>query len=58
MTIMTCAVIVGQLFSMTPDYTEAIEATNKVFSFLEKTPNIDSYSDRGVHPVSWYSLLL
>jgi hypothetical protein len=52
MTIMTCAVIVGQLFSMTPDYTEALEATNKVFSFLEKTPNIDSYSDRGVHPVS------
>lgn len=52
MTVIVSAIIVGQLISMTPDYTKAREATNKVFSFLEKTPAIDSYSDRGVRPVS------
>ncbi|XP_046862109.1 ATP-dependent translocase ABCB1-like isoform X2 [Xenia sp. Carnegie-2017] len=51
-TIIMCAVVIGQLSSMTPDYTEARKATNRVFSFLEKIPEIDSYNDRGVIPTS------
>lgn len=51
MTIIISAIIVGQLFSMTPDYTKAREASSKVFSFLEKKPEIDSYSNKGIHPV-------
>jgi hypothetical protein len=56
--VIASAVIVGQMFSMTPDYTKAREATNKVFSFLEKIPSIDSFSDRGEQPVSSHSRFL
>ena len=51
MTIIMSCIVVGQMASMTPDYSEAKRATNKVFRFLEKIPNIDSYSDSGLHPV-------
>ena len=42
---------------MTPDYTEARKAAHRVFAFLKKIPNIDSYSEEGTRPVSnsWYS---
>ncbi len=56
-TVLVTAIIVGQLFSMTPDFTEARKAANKVFAFLKKLPDVDSYSDRGIHPVSCYSSL-
>ena len=52
MGILTTAIIVGQLSSMTPDYTEARKAAHKVFVFLKKVPNIDSYSEEGTRPVS------
>ncbi|XP_028401686.1 multidrug resistance protein 1-like [Dendronephthya gigantea] len=52
MTATVSGIILGQTASMTPDYSEAKRATNKVFRFLEKIPSIDSYSDRGLHPSS------
>lgn len=54
MAILVTAIVVGQMFSMTPDYTEARKATQKVFAFLKKVPKIDSYSEEGTHPVSNY----
>ena len=52
MAILVTAIVVGQLISMTPDYSEARKATHKVFSFLKKIPKIDSYSEGGIRPVS------
>ena len=52
MGILVTAIVVGQLISMTPDYSEARKATHRVFSFLKKVPKIDSYSEGGIRPVS------
>ena len=50
-TIILCAVILGQVASMTPDYAKAKKAADRVFYLLDKIPPIDSYSDAGLRPV-------
>ena len=50
-TIIVCAVILGQVASMTPDYAKAKKAADRVFYLLDKIPPIDSYSDAGLRPV-------
>ena len=37
---------------MTPDYSKAKEAAQKIFSLLESVPSIDNQSDKGIKPVS------
>ena len=50
-TVIVCAVILGQVASMTPDYAKAKKAADRVFYLLDKIPPIDSYSDAGLQPV-------
>ena len=37
---------------MTPDFTQAKQAANRVFYLLDHVPPIDSYSNEGKQPVS------
>ena len=47
-----CAMILGQVASMTPDYKEAKKAADRIFYLIQKIPEIDSYSEAGRKPVS------
>ncbi|XP_028410024.1 multidrug resistance protein 1-like [Dendronephthya gigantea] len=49
-TYLSVGVIVGQTSSMTPDYSKAKFAAQKVFSFIGSVPSIDNQSDEGLKP--------
>ena len=51
-TVIICSIIVGHVASMTPDFTQAKQAANRVFYLLDHVPPIDSYSNEGKQPVS------
>ena len=51
-TYLTVGVLVGQTSSMTPDYSKAKYAAQRVFSFIASVPPIDNQSDEGLKPVS------
>lgn len=44
------SVTLGQIASLTPDYTKAKQAANRLFHLLDKVPQIDSYGDYGIRP--------
>ena len=50
-TIILCAVVIGQVVSMTPDYVKAKQSAQRVFYLLDKVPVIDCFSDEGLRPV-------
>ena len=43
--------IVGQTSSLTPDYTKAKIAAQKVFALINFIPSIDNQSEDGMKPV-------
>jgi hypothetical protein len=51
-TYLAVGVIVGQSSSLTPDYSKAKIAAQKVFTFIDSIPSIDNQSDEGLRPVS------
>ena len=50
------ALAVAQNSSFAPDFAEAQTAAYRILKLLDTKPDIDSYSDEGVKPVSKYAL--
>jgi hypothetical protein len=55
-TYLSVGVVVGQTSSMTPDYTKAKVAAQKVFTLINSVPSIDNQSDQGLKLVSTISV--
>ena len=51
-TFLAAAVIVGQTFAMTPDYSKAKVAAQRILYILKSVPSIDNQSEEGIKPVS------
>jgi hypothetical protein len=51
-TYLSVGLIAGQTSSMTPDYSKAKIAAQKVFTFIDSVPSIDNQSEEGLKPVS------
>ena len=49
------AMTAGNLSAFAPDFLKAKIAAAKLFKLFDSKPSIDSQSDEGLHPVSWYS---
>ena len=57
-TYLEVGLIVGQTSSMTPDYSKAKFAAQKVFFSISSVPPIDNQSDEGLKPVSMILMTL
>ena len=51
-TVIISAIVLGHVVSLSPDYAQAKQATNRVLYLLDHVPPIDSYSNEGKQPVS------
>ncbi|CAB3990056.1 multidrug resistance 1 isoform X2, partial [Paramuricea clavata] len=49
-TYLSVGLIAGQTSSMTPDYSKAKIAAQKVFTFIDSVPSIDNQSEEGLKP--------